>query len=306
MLRGITLNRTPGYHFPVHFLRVSFDHVARPTTRLSIDPGPHCVDAADRVHLGALAMLGDLAMSASIRAGLAPEQRLGTVTMSLHLTGAHAPGRVTAEATFEGFVEDANGAQGLSRYVLRAGDVTLGFGGGGFMVLDPPAGVVMHPVGLRKREDPLPPLVPIDELRDDERAVLARAEAALTATRASGGAFVDAFWGAAIERTDDGAKAVVENAGHVANRVGHMQGGLLLAFGARTAEAALHGAPSTAPWRTSAIHVAFVSPGEGAALHARSRVVHRGRLTAVVRTEVTRADGRLVLDVSTHHAAGRA
>lgn len=46
----------------------------------------------------------------------------------------------------------------------------------------------------------------------------------------------------------------------------------------------------------------FVSPGEGAVLDASSRVAHRGRWTAVARTEVIGPEGRRVLDVSTTHA----
>ena len=68
VLRGIALNREPGFHFPGNFLDVSFDRVSRSGVRLSIDPGPWSADATGQTDLGALAILADLALGASIRA----------------------------------------------------------------------------------------------------------------------------------------------------------------------------------------------------------------------------------------------
>ena len=84
---------------------------------------------------------------------------------------------------------------------------------------------------------------------------------------------------------------------HVGNRVGFVQGGILLGLAAVTATAAL---PER--WTLSGIAAAFVSPGEGAALKAQANVVHHGRRVAVIRTEITRSDGRRVLEVMSTHA----
>ncbi len=316
VLRGLALNRTPGFHFPVHFLEVSFDEVTDGGAHLSIDPGPHCVDATGAIHRGALALQADLAMSAGIRAGLDPAQRLGTVSMTLHLTGVAARGRIEAHGWFEGMVAGAAGRQAQARFVLRDANTTVGFGGGSFMVLDPPPGVSLHPTPLRQRGHVRPPGLALDDLTADEQSIYGRARKALEAAGAAGAAgpvaadrtdtarcppcsFIEAFWGPQIERSPKGATAVVDNAGHVGNRVGHMQGGLLLDFLATCADAALPAAPS---WQLTASTVAFVSPGAGPRLHASSQVVHQGGLTAVVRTEVRRSDGRLVLDGVTHHS----
>jgi acyl-coenzyme A thioesterase PaaI-like protein len=182
VLVGIALNRTPGFHFPVHLLAVSFDEVTDRGARLSIDPGPHCVDARGAMHRGALALQADLAMSAGIRAGLDPAQRLGTVSMSLHLTGVPARGRIEAQGWFEGMVSGAAGRQAQARFILRDGDTTIGFGGGSFMVLDPPPGVVLHPTPLRRRGDAGPPGLAPDDLTAEEQAKLdAKAAAVLNA-----------------------------------------------------------------------------------------------------------------------------
>jgi acyl-coenzyme A thioesterase PaaI-like protein len=86
------------------------------------------------------------------------------------------------------------------------------------------------------------------------------------------------------------------NASHVGNRVRHAQGGVLLGLAAATASEAL-----PPGWQLSGISAAFVSPGEGPTLKASSSVVHQGRLTSVVRTEITRSDARRVLEVMSTH-----
>ena len=56
-------------------------------------------------------------------------------------------------------------------------------------------------------------------------------------------------------------------------------------------------------WMLSAVAAAFISPGQGPALQAQARVVHQGQRVAVVRTEVTRTDGRRVLEAMSTHLA---
>ena len=88
------------------------------------------------------------------------------------------------------------------------------------------------------------------------------------------------------------------NGPHVGNRVGHVQGGVTMGLGIATAEAAL---PPT--WMLSAVTAWYISPGEGRTLKARSKVVHRGRLTAVVRTEIFGKNNRRVMEMTTAHAS---
>ena len=56
-------------------------------------------------------------------------------------------------------------------------------------------------------------------------------------------------------------------------------------------------------WKMSGITALYVSPGEGRLLRANSKVVHLGRLTAVVRTKITGKNRRRVLEVVTTHCA---
>jgi acyl-coenzyme A thioesterase PaaI-like protein len=285
VLRGLALNRQPGLHFPGNFLDVSFDRVNRRGVRLSLDPGPWCADAQGEADLAALAMLADLALGASIRAQLSRETRIATVSLALQFTGAPSRGRLRARGEFQGFFERAAGRLGLSRVSVAGGAGQVCYGTGSFMALQPPRGMKLHPVPLRKRSSPVPRLPDEENLNQEERKILARADAALR----KGGNFLERFWGGA---------GPLHNGLHAGNRVGHAQGGILVAMAAKNAAARLSG-----HWRLGAVSALYVSPGEGRTLRARSEVVHHGRLTAVVRTRVTGKNRRAVLEVVTTHSA---
>jgi acyl-coenzyme A thioesterase PaaI-like protein len=285
VLRGIALNRTPGFHFPGNFLDVSFDRVDRKGARLSIDPGPWNADASGQTDLGALAILADLALGASIRAQLSRETRVATVSLSLQFTGVPRLGRLQARGEFQGFFERGAGRLGLSRVTVSGSAGQVCYGTGSFMALAPPKGVTLHPVPLRKRGSAEPLLADEKQLDQEEKRILARADAAL----AAGGEFIASFWG--------GAK-VLRNGLHAGNRVGHAQGGILVGMAAANAAGALAG-----NWQLSAVTALYISPGEGSLLRARSAVVHLGGLTAVVRTQITGKNRRRVLEVVTTHAA---
>jgi acyl-coenzyme A thioesterase PaaI-like protein len=293
VLKGLALNREPGFHFAGNFLGVSFDEVSREQSRISIETGPHCEEADGQVNLGAVALLADIALASAVRTILTPAQRLATVSMHLQFTGAPMTGHLEAIGQFESFLEGGSGRQGLSRVALMAGGRKALFGSGSFMALDPPPGVKMHPFVQRGRRD-LQALAE-NELTAEEARILRRADDALVdASRRH--SFIRRFWGQDPRHTKAGSSCTMENDAHVGNRVGHAQGGLQVGLAATTAMAAL---PDS--WMLSGISAWFISPGMGPALKARSRVVHHGRLTAVVRTEIAGKDKRRVLEaVSTH------
>jgi acyl-coenzyme A thioesterase PaaI-like protein len=297
VLRGLILNRAGGYHFAGNFLDFSFDHVSRDEVRASLDPGPHCTEADGRINAGAVAMLADLVLASSVRSFLEGSQRLATVAMTLQLTGVPLDSRLEAAANFGGFFRDGAGRQGMSRFVMRLDGAEVGHGTGAFMALDPPKGVTLNPMPHRHRGDPEPALPPESELARDERKVLRNAESALAQCVADGGPFIRHFWGYAPHRTADGARCTMRNTPQIGNRVGHVQGGIFMGLAAATAEAAL---PST--WALAGISAWYISPGEGRVIKARARVLHHGRLTAVVRTEITGKNNRRVLEVVTTHA----
>jgi acyl-coenzyme A thioesterase PaaI-like protein len=297
VLRGLALNREPGFHFAGNFLDVSFDLVSPSASRLSLEPGPHCVDADGQVDLGSLAMLADLALAATVRANLERAQRLGTVSMTLELTGVPRAGRLEATGEFRGFFREGTGRLGQSRVVVTGAAGEVAFGSGSFMALRPPVGVTMHPAPNRRRDDPPPPPVAASDLRRDEIRIVRQADEALASVASDGGAFVQRFWGYQPRRVAGGAAAAMKNGPHIGNRVGHVQGGIQLGLAAVTASAAL-----PANWALTGVSAWFISPGEGTVLRARSEIVHHGRLTAVIRTRITGRDRRRVLEAVTTHA----
>jgi acyl-coenzyme A thioesterase PaaI-like protein len=240
------------------------------------------------VDLGALAMLADLALGASTRAQLSREARVATVSFALQLTGAPCRGRLRAQAQFQGFFRRAAGRLGLSRVSVEGADGQVCYGIGSFMALQPPKGVTLHPVPLRSGMSVEPKRISEQSLSRQERQILDRADAALGA----GGNFIANLWGGT---------GVLKNGLHAGNRVGHAQGGILIAMAAKSAAAKLSG-----DWRLGAVTALYISPGEGRTLRASSKVIHHGRLTAVVRTQVTGKNRRRVLEVVTTHCAGTA
>lgn len=296
VLRGLALNREPGWHFAGNFLEISFDVVDPAATRVSLATGPHCCDREGRANIGAVAMLADMALATSIRATLPPETRLATVNMHLQFNGNPAVGLLRAMGRFQGLIRDGKGRHGMADVTLSADGVPIGFGTGSFMTLEPPPGVVMHPLPMRSAHSVPPEPLARDALRDDELEVVRRAEEALASM--SRGDFLSYLWGYQPVAAAEGARCVLANGAHVGNRVGHAQGGILMGLAAVTAGAAL---PSS--WRIASITACFVSPGVGATLRARAKVVHRGRLTAVVRTEVLGPGRKRVLEVLTTHCA---
>jgi acyl-coenzyme A thioesterase PaaI-like protein len=297
VLRAIALNRTPGLHFPGNFIELSFDQVASGDTRVSYETGPHCVEAHGGSDLGSLAVLADFALGTAVRADLHPATRLATVSMTLELGAAPRAGIVRAASRCHGFAGKGDGRTGRSRVVLEDPGGEVGYGSGTFMVLEPPPERTLHPVPHRKRGDAEPPLLAEGDLEPDELRILRHADQALERAAKSAQPFIRHFWGFLPQAARGAATCVMPIGPHVGNRVGFVQGGILLGLAAVTASAAL---PDT--WTLSGISAAFISPGDGAALKAQANVVHHGRRVSVVRTELTRSDGRRVLEVMSSHA----
>jgi acyl-coenzyme A thioesterase PaaI-like protein len=292
VLRAIALNRTPGYHFPGNFIDLSFDRVASAGTRLTYEN-------EDEGDIGSLAVLADFALGTAIRAALDPATRLATVSMTLELAAMPRAGMVGARSHCHGVVgEGEEGRIGRGRVVLADAGGEIGYGSGAFMVLEPPSGVALHPVPMRKRGDPDPAQLDERDLAPDELRILRHADEALERAAKTGQPFTRHFWGLLPQSAAGSAACVMPNGPHVGNRVGYVQGGILFALGAATAAAALPG-----NWRLASMAAAFISPGQGPALKAQSSVVHQGQRVAVVRTEVARSDGRRVLDAMSTHTA---
>ena len=292
VLRAIALNRTPGFNFPGYFLELSYDRVAPGVATASLDTGRHNVDASGQTDIGAVSLLADMALASAMRGTVGASARLATVTMQLQLTGAPRIGRLTAAATFDGFLEGTRGRQGMSRAEVRAGRKLVAHASGTFMVIGGPGATAPHPLPRRGDKRLAQALHP-DHLNAEEERVFLRAADALR----TGGPFLASFWGYIAKRTKNGATCSAPHGLHIGNRIGHAQGGVTLGLAANTAISAL--GPD---WPLVSASAWYIGPGTGLRLRARSTIVHRGLLTAVVHTRIENDEKRGVLECLTSHA----
>ena len=295
---AIALNRTPGYHFCGNFFNLLYDDVDSQHSIVHIDSAAQCSDQDGQMSLTAFAMLADMGLATGIRFGLDKTTRLATVSISLQLTGAPRVGRVSAASQSQGFIKGAQGQQGLSQTRLTAGGELVCIGQGAFMILPVPGGKILDPIPWVETKPPANPPLDLSTLSEDEAWILKRVEQAVTKSDQDSGNFVGHFLGLYPEVTPTGAYAQIENGAHIANRVKHVQGGIVLALGMETSAAALG-----ADWLLSGVTATYISPGEGENISATSTIVHRGRMTAVVRTQVVNSSGRQALEVLTTHAS---
>lgn len=286
VLRGLSLNREPGWNFPGNFLELSFDELGAEGARVSLEPGPHCMDADGQVHIAAVCILADVALAIAMRAHAGYAMRMATVTLALQFSGAPRHGRLEAVSRLDGLHEGLLRRQGLARAELYAGDRMLCTVHGTFQMMEDRPD--LQPIPLRRRgAQPEPELLSPQMLDEAERETYARAEQAL---RAGTDGFAQRFWGLLPQRTEDGATCSLQNGLHVGNRVGHTQGGLTFALAAVTAQAALG-----EEWSMVGISTWYVRPGTGEALRAVAVITHQGGTTAVVKVDVLDENGRLVL-----------
>jgi acyl-coenzyme A thioesterase PaaI-like protein len=295
VLRSLALDRTPGYHFTGHFLSPSFDQVSVATARVSLKVGPYCTDANGNLDFGALMVFADLAVAANVRAGHDLATRLATVNLNMHFLGVPISGIAEASTSLNGYLSDTACLQGTGTFVITANRQPVCFGTGAFMVLDPPEGVTLHRRQLRQVFDPDAAPLSENELTLNERLILQRADEAIAAC--DDGAFLRRFWGFETKRNLNGAEGMLKNGPHISNRVGHVQGGVTMGLGIATTEAAL---PPN--WMMSAVSAWFIRPCEGDTIRAESRVIHEGKFTSVLRTEITGKNGRQVMEMVTTHA----
>jgi len=130
----------------------------------------------------------------------------------------------------------------------------VGSGEATFVVLDNRRATATHPLPSSSTLHGIAPLG-IDELTPEESAVLALACAA-EAHRQPPCSFLEAFWGLLPTAGDGWAECTFMPGMQVANRVGDVQGGILLALASETGVAAL-----PAQWRLVDVSARYLAAG---------------------------------------------
>lgn len=296
VLRAISANRTPGFHLPGHFLEISWPRIEGHTIEQAMADGPHSLDANGEVNPAVLGVMVDGALALAARLALEPGTNIATVSLNVQYTGHAARGAVTSEGTLERFTAGDGVRQAISRAVVTRDGEDVCYATGTFVLLSPPPGMKVGTMPWQRDEAP-PPALRLKDHDAKERAVMRAAEAALRGAD-SQHAFIERFWGIVPTRTAGGATCRVRIGLQIGNRIGHVQGGILLGIAQATASAAVPDHPVV-----SNISAWYLRPGHGKALTVRSKVIHAGRSFAVVRTEVRNADRGLVLEAVSNHAA---
>lgn len=297
VLTGLAGNRSPGFHFPGYFLQLAWPRIGEDSVDEAMPAGPHCRDAAGNIHLAALGVMLDTALATAPRLKIASGARQATVQLNVQFTGHPARDDLIMTSKLLGFSADTAVRHSLASGTLFSSGKPVCHANGSFVVLPPPAGVTLAPLPWQLTGDSQTEPLTDAELDTGERAVIRTCDAALA--KADGKhSFIEHFWSVLPVRTHDGARCSVKNGPHLGNRVGHVQGGILLGLAAATAVAAVPRHPML-----SGISAWFISPGRGKALRVRSKVLHAGRSFAVVRTEIKTADGKRVLETVSNHAA---
>jgi len=98
VLRGLSANRVPGFHFPGHFIDLRRTATAHDGVAIEVADGAHLRGARGEVATSVLALLADTALSAAIRLNMDAGVRLATVHLHIQLTGLPAAGDLCAQA----------------------------------------------------------------------------------------------------------------------------------------------------------------------------------------------------------------
>ncbi len=294
-LRALGLNRTPGYHFAGHFLDLRCCRSSTAGVEFELEPGPHCLDPDGTVNLGAMVVLADMVLAASTRAFLDPRVRTATLALHLQFTGAEARGTLKAEAQSSGFSpHTALPEAPCTGRVVAAGREVMRMSG---TWVSPPApeGRALDPLPWERQRALNAPALAAKDLDPMEQAVMRRVGQALRAARH--GDFLRQLWAPQVRHTPRGASSRLAVGLYVGNRVGHVQGGLLLNTALATAIAAVPHHPVL-----TAASAWYISPGQGKVLTTRSTVLQKGRNISVVRTEVFASGSKRVLEAISNHA----
>jgi acyl-coenzyme A thioesterase PaaI-like protein len=294
--RTLALNRKAGLNFPGVFMEVTGREVRDDALRLEFYDDPLFHDGRGESSWVALGVLADLALGGVTRIKGGPTRRPATVHLAMQMSGAPVVGDLVADAQFVKFTERTHVTQALSTGTIHSGDTLIAHASGAFVLLDLAKGAeqVTRPwVPPELAREPLEP-VEFDQAEAEALAMCARAEAAASRKHP----FIEHFWCGIPEVHADGADLTVEVTAHLGNRVRHVHGGVLLGAAAYVASAATRSTK-----RLSNISAYFVSPGLPPRLQVRSRLVQQGRNFSVVRTQIVRPDGKLVLETTSQHAA---
>jgi acyl-coenzyme A thioesterase PaaI-like protein len=292
--RALLTCRVAKLAFPGAFMEIAGRPTGKDSVVVALRDDPVLRDGRGELNICALAALLDAPLGTASDMQTGPRIRPATAHIELQLTGAATQGDVAVEARFVGFSEQSRVRQSLVRADIRAGGNLVGHATGTCVLLDLPPDQPRLPWPWLPEDFSFESLqgLALDAAEAEGLAAGVAADSAATAEQP----FIDHFWCGIPQARQGGASHRIPVARHLANRGGHVQGGLLLGMAMRVAHAA-----TPVDMRLSNISAYFISPGLGPVLDVESTVIQQGRSLAVVRTSIRAASGKLVLEASSQH-----
>jgi len=284
-LEAIARTRAVGPHFFANVIGISGlpRSGERSRLQLSCEPG-----TGPEISPVAVATVADLTMSASIRAVLGPQRRLGTITMSLHHLEPVVVGPLTSEGTAVRVELDEE--RGFARCDLRDPRGALVAAVEAWFVALPTApGRTLGPVPWELPDDVPVPEVPEGELSAAERSAFGTCLAAGRRATAAGTSFVEELLAGTWQPIgEDAVRGEIPVGPAHANRGGQVQGGVLYGAAALGAGRVVADGMSLGDGRLS-----FLAPADGDVLVVESRALRHGRRTSFAESRLFVGD-RLV------------
>ena len=232
-LLALAANRTPGFHYPGHFLGCVWPRVGDNDLEETLPDTPYARNVDGTINLAAFSVLLDTALATASRLKVELGARQATVHLHAQFTGAPLRGKLRAHARMHGRTTGGAIPQSLTDATIYSGGEPVCRASATFVVLPPPPGVTIGPLPWQRQDIGEVTLPKPKELDAGERVALRACNAALR--RADGQhSFIEHFWGSLPVATDSGARCTVKIGPHHGNRVGHVQGGLLLGLGGIT------------------------------------------------------------------------
>ena len=292
--RTLGICRETKLAFPSVFMGITGSQTGNDSATLILRDDPTLRDGRDELDWCALCAAVDAVLGAPSDMKTGPRVRPATAHIDLQMTGAATRGDIAIEGRFVGFSEASRVRQSLVSAVIKSGETLVGHTSSASVLLELPEERARAAWPWLLEEYTVDSC---DSITFDERESLALEACELAEAAATDGhPFIEHFW-CGIPRTDNGKACLeVRVTPHLGNRIGHVQGGILLGMALKVANGA---APED--MRLSNISAYFISPGIGPLLHVRSQIAQRGRSLATVRTQVIAGSGKLVLEATSQH-----
>jgi len=287
VLRALHAARTPGWMFPAHLMDVYFEQEVSEQGAIALmSIGTHCLDAEGYVSKAAVTLLADVCMAASVRGYAGKNVRVATVTMRVSFNQLPRYGYLRAVAKVQFLPADrAVPTAVVSVHIADQAGVLCATGEATFAVLENKHGTAEHPLPTQST---LVGCLNSSDLNDEEQSVWKRAKE----SESHGLGALDHFWSLICppsRTTENNIKRDIEVGKHNANRVGHLQGGILMALLARASETMLNDA-----YVLGDISVQYLEPVVGPCTQIEAKSLRNGRNTTFVQLNMRNAEGLLL------------